>query len=286
LDCDGDLGFLFNPEDPLGIKTYTHLMSSTPSMRIKQELFHVGDTIFSKGKQTTDITLQNVLWNDYAEEKMLHELKAKGLIGQCWYILQHYNFLYSHPSESFNNIQTGDLGKYLSRLETIRSYASQYPDSSVAEVYNKLDLEFERAGGWTFFMFSESMWKKWIHLCYVAMSHAFFQVYELIFDSRKGEQNLKFNLSDMLQALSGSKDAPYWEGMREADIWIDPIKDVYESLPVTGDRKNLRAAITPFPIYEATVTKRRKFTLEELEKLIVANDQQSFTKYMLNGFFM
>jgi hypothetical protein len=281
-DADGDVLYLFNPEDPQGLATYVHLMSSTPVIRKRQVYLLKATNTFKKKELNFPINLQHCYWQDYEEQKMLAELRAKGLIGQCWYILQHYNFLFAHPVP-YEKISASNVDLFQKRFEIIQRFVAENPDSLVAKTYENVEKDLGKSG-WAFFMFTHLEWSKWTHLCYATMSHAFFNIYELIFDSRKGEQSLSFDLSTMLEELLGSKTEPNWKGMESATIWTEPIQLVFESFPIVNKSRDMRGLITQFPIFEATVTRRNEFGLSDLELLLVQQEEESFCKFFLKGF--
>lgn len=198
----------------------------------KIEDFSVATITARKGKYKRKISLLNTSWVKESETTILAEYEEKGTIGRAWYALQHYNFLFArYPGEVTDDEA---LEVWNRRLGIIRDFCEKNPKSDLTSVYNAF-IEKTSDVNTQFSEFKSTHWKEWHHLAYVTISSCFFPIYEIIFDMRKGDSKPAFSPTEAISGLMGYVEMGSWQGMTEENIWIDPLIEVYNSIPTNEE---------------------------------------------------
>jgi hypothetical protein len=278
-DFDGDLLFVFHPDDPDGELMYHHCMNSRPYLVAKTENFATVTDVAVKKNYHRTIGLLSTTWIPEKESLILQEFKEKDIIGRVWYGLMHYMYLGAHYTP-----EGEDRDAYLNRrLQIIRNRALQFPkgdlSGELAKFVGQIPGQWEIRTGpkgesifWVHFhLLSPAQLYYWVHLAYVSVAEAFFPIYEIIFDIRKGEGRPPFSPNEVVSALMGYAPFVDWNGLQQADVWTEIIRDIYSCLPApvgtedeqSGARKpgvDMTAALRPYPAFYYLVNKRRGLT--------------------------
>lgn len=285
-DNDGDSGFIHCPEDPEGLSLYHHLLTSSPYVREKPLLFHTGSIITNK-KGIRQIGLSSCSWTPESEEQVLSELQSKKLIGRAWYILWHYARLFAFPKD-YSSCTSQDFKSLALKLEIIKSYAALHSNSQTAKSLTEVEVKLGSIN-WNFILFSDKEWHLWLHLSYVIMAESFFVLYELIFDMRKGDTVLPFQIDHLLDCLSGGPDEPSWDELAKQNIWIDPLKHVWTNLPLNGQKiRFMNGGLQYNPVFYSVMTKRRDWKGHSQAVVQFYNEcpRKDFVEWMKEGLYL
>jgi hypothetical protein len=257
-DYDGDRGNVLDDSDQSGMNMYRYCMSTEPLKRKKFELFNVGSIVNTKKGEPRRMDLLHVTYKPEDDRTILHETRSKSLIGQAWYVLFQYAYLFSHHFPSIDgsgNLDNSDDNAYrciLERCRMVEQYLKKHPDCLLSGVY----LDFRNA--WPDFnIHDRGFWHSWNQVTYCAVSETMFPLYESIFDMRKGDTDLKFDPVMVLAGLLTSVSVIEWTKLEEGGVPTVFFRHVYSSL-CAGDsgQPTLMATLAQHSVFYNLVTAR------------------------------
>lgn len=258
-DFDGDMLFAFDPHDLSGKSMVEHCIKNSQGDKIirylKVEDLSVATSVANKKGIKRNVSLLNLTWTPEKETAIMAEFKEKSLIGKAWYALVHYDFLTAHYYSDTKKVTLDRrLALIADRVEYLRQSGSE---SLLIEAYDEFHKSYPEPD-WE----HKDTYRMWVVLAYRAVSESCFPIYELIFDLRKGDGTPPYRPSEAISGLMGYSSTVDWAGMTAGGVWVDLLRDTYESLPRSYDQNgnvqvDIKSALSNYPAFFYLVNRRR-----------------------------